>query len=197
MLALMAGCQDYEIKGNDDVIDDVNDNTAPDILVTPDLIDFGVVDATTGEVRSSTVTVQNIGDGPLEIHNLELENEEDEDSFSYSTIGSVLISPGSSTSFVASYEALTAEEREARILIDSNDPDEPQTRVRLLATGQAPVITVSPETYDFGTLYIGCETTIKTDGPLNQANFPISIASKRRMFPDSWGHSYVGGEVVS
>lgn len=159
MLALMAGCQDYEIKGNDDVIDDVNDNTAPDILVTPDLIDFGVVDATTGEVRSSTVTVQNIGDGPLEIHNLELENEEDEDSFSYSTIGSVLISPGSSTSFVASYEALTAEEREARILIDSNDPDEPQTRVRLLATGQAPVITVSPETYDFGTLYIGCEST--------------------------------------
>lgn len=160
MLALMAGCQDYEIKGNTDVIDDVNDNSAPDILVTPDLIDFGLVDATTGEIRSSTVTIQNVGDGPLEIHNIEFENEEDENSFSYSTIGSVLIAPGSSTSFIASYEALTAEERAARILIDSNDPDEPQSPVLLRAQGQAPVITLSPETYDFGTSYIGCESSV-------------------------------------
>lgn len=35
------------------------------------------------------------------------------------------------------------------------------------------------------------QTQITSNGPLNQANFPISIASKRRMFPDSWGHSYV------
>lgn len=42
------------------------------------------------------------------------------------------------------------------------------------------------------------QTPIKTDGPLNQANFPISIASKRRMFPDNWGHSYVDpGQTVS
>jgi hypothetical protein len=32
---------------------------------------------------------------------------------------------------------------------------------------------------------------ITNDGPLKQAYFPISIASKRRMFPDSWGHSFV------
>ena len=42
------------------------------------------------------------------------------------------------------------------------------------------------------------QTLIKTDGPLNQANFPISIASKRRMFPANWGHSYVDpGQAVS
>lgn len=42
------------------------------------------------------------------------------------------------------------------------------------------------------------QTPIKADGPLNQANFPISIASKRRMFPDSWGHSYVDpGQTIS
>jgi hypothetical protein len=45
---------------------------------------------------------------------------------------------------------------------------------------------------------INTQTTIKMNGPLNQANFPISIASKRRMFPDTWGHSYVDpGQMVS
>lgn len=34
-------------------------------------------------------------------------------------------------------------------------------------------------------------TKIENTGPLNQAYFPISIAAKRRMFPDSWGHTFV------
>ena len=38
---------------------------------------------------------------------------------------------------------------------------------------------------------INDSTKITDSGPLNQAYFPISIASKRQMFPDSWGHSYV------
>ncbi len=32
---------------------------------------------------------------------------------------------------------------------------------------------------------------ITNGAPLNQAFFPISIASKHRMFPDTWGHSFV------
>lgn len=38
---------------------------------------------------------------------------------------------------------------------------------------------------------IDSSTKITMNGPLDQAYFPISIASKRRMFPDSWGHSFV------
>lgn len=38
---------------------------------------------------------------------------------------------------------------------------------------------------------IDSNTKITNNGPLQQAYFPISIASKRQMFPDSWGHSYV------
>jgi len=45
---------------------------------------------------------------------------------------------------------------------------------------------------------INTQTATKMNGPLNQANFPISIASKRRMFPDTWGHSHVDpGQMVS
>lgn len=32
---------------------------------------------------------------------------------------------------------------------------------------------------------------VATAGTPNQGDFPISIASKRRMFPDSWGYSYI------
>lgn len=176
-LALMylGGCQEYEIKGNDDVINDAEEEGAPDILVTPDLIDFGRVDATIGEVGIETVTVSNEGEGSLQIHNVSLENPEDADAFSYSAIGSVLLPPGSSTSFSVSYEAYTAEERNARIIIDSNDPDEPVSPVKLVAEGVAPVITVSPESYDFGTLYIGCESTVSvTVGNMGNADLVVS-----------------------
>lgn len=45
---------------------------------------------------------------------------------------------------------------------------------------------------------IDSQTPVKDDVPLNRPNFPISIASKRRMFPDKWGNSYVDpGQTVS
>jgi hypothetical protein len=176
-LALMylGGCQDYEIKGNDDVIDGAEEEGAPDIQVNPELIDFGRVDATVGEAAISTVTISNEGDAALQIHDISLENPADADVFSYSTIGTVLIPPGGNTSFAVTYEAYTAEERRARIIIDSNDPDEPSSPVELLAEGVAPVITVSPESYDFGTLYIGCESEMTvTIGNIGSSDLVVS-----------------------
>jgi len=176
-LALMylGGCQDYEIKGNDDIIDGAEETGVPDILVSPSRIDFGRVDATLGSSVIEAVTVSNEGDGPLQISDVSLEYPEDADVFSISTIGSVLIPPGSSTSFAVTYEPYTAEERESRVIIDSNDPDEPSSPVDLIAEGLAPVITLSPESYDFGTLYIGCESTVTvTVGNLGSMDLVVS-----------------------
>jgi len=38
---------------------------------------------------------------------------------------------------------------------------------------------------------IDANTTYKNTGPLQQVDFPIQIASKKSMFPNKWGHSYV------
>jgi hypothetical protein len=80
----------------------------------------------------------------------------------------VLVEPGGAATFTVTFEPLTAGDVSTRILIPSNDPDEPQVAVNLSGTGIAPAIQVTPETYDFGSLYIGCENaapiTIKNIG---------------------------------
>ncbi|MDP2316256.1 MAG: choice-of-anchor D domain-containing protein [Pseudomonadota bacterium] len=157
LLLLLAACNDYEIKGSDELINGNETEGAPDIAVDPTLIAFGQVGVGTGIATIETVTITNEGDEALEIHGLSLENPELLAVYTISAIGAVLVPPGSSTTFTVTYEPLTATEYNTRILVDSNDPDEPQVPVDLTATGLAPVIELSPVAYDFGTSYIGCD----------------------------------------
>ena len=52
----------------------------------------------------------------------------------------------------------TATDYNNSVLIYSDDPDESTVEIPLTGTGIAPVIDVSPVEYDFGTLYIGCDS---------------------------------------
>ncbi len=157
LLLLLAACSDYEVKGNDDLINDVGDDGEPDITVDPESIAFGAM-AVGGETTAfETVTVRNDGTQALEIHGLELADPELNSVYTIGAINSVLVPPGGETFFTVTFEPLTAVEYSTRVLIDSNDPDEPQVGVDLTATGEAPVISLSPTNYDFGTLYIGCD----------------------------------------
>jgi hypothetical protein len=88
--------------------------------------------------------------------------------FTLSAIDAVLVPPGSSTTFTVTFEPQTATDSDTNVLIDSNDPDEPEVLVHLTGSGVAPAIEVTPEAYDFGTMYIGCDlgepVTIKNVG---------------------------------
>lgn len=154
---VLAACNDYEIKGTDELITGADDEGTPDIVVDPLLINFGLVEVGTGPAAIETVSVSNIGDDALEIYGLELEDPDFGTVYTISGISSVLVEPGSSVSFTVTYEPLTAIAYGTRVLIDSNDPDEPQVGVELRAEGLAPAIEVTPESYAFGTLYLGCE----------------------------------------
>lgn len=154
---LLAACNDYEIQGGDKPITGADDGTAPDIQLDPTSIAFGQVAVGSGLATIETVTVSNLGDDALEIRDMWLENPDYGAVYTVSAIGSVLVPPGGSTAFTVTYEPLTAIEYSTRVLIDSNDPDEPQVGVELLAEGLAPMIELSPTSYDFGTMYIGCE----------------------------------------
>ena len=159
VLLILAACQDYEIKGKDEIVGDVGDDGDPEITVTPTSIAFGTVEVGASSTQIETVTVKNEGEAALQIHGLELEDDSLGSVYTISAIGSVLIPPGGETYFTVTFEPLTAVEYSTRVLIDSNDPDEPQVGVDLTATGQAPIISLSPTSYDYGTLYIGCDNT--------------------------------------
>ncbi|MES2644892.1 MAG: choice-of-anchor D domain-containing protein [Myxococcota bacterium] len=167
---LLAACSDYDIAGGDKLVPGADDGTAPDILVDPALIAFGQVEVGTGLSITENVTVTNLGDAALEIYGMRLDSDYGA-VYTVSAISSVLVAPGATSFFTVTYEPLTAIEYGARVLIDSNDPDEPQASVELTAEGVAPMILLTPDDYSYGTLDIGCgalqPVTIKNAGNAN------------------------------
>ena len=109
---------------------------AADIDVNPTEVDFGQVVVDDTARHTETVTLTNVGDGPLEIYSVSLEDPDKP--FTISDVGSVLVPPGQSTTITITYEPPTANADEADILIQSNDPDEEFSVVHLQGTGLAP-----------------------------------------------------------
>ena len=141
----------------------------PDILVYPEHINFGHL-ISGAEKEQDTFTVINTGDGDLKIFSpvlvsgntrYTLISEEEE----YTIPGGELMD------FVVEYEPATFESNGAYIDIQSNDEDEPLLRVTLEGYGDAPVMTVFPENFDYGDISIGCDNeeriTIRNDGNLH------------------------------
>ena len=153
-------CNEYKLVEGDDLQNVDDDDGAPDIAVDPSSVDFGEVDVSGGEAPpsevSEVVTISNEGDADLHIQDIYLADENGP--YTYSSVSSVLVQPGSVAQFTVMFSPETAEETTGTVLIESDDPDEGTVEVQLLGTGIAPVIDVSPSEYDFGELYIGCDS---------------------------------------
>jgi hypothetical protein len=161
VLALaLFGCSEYAINSGSKVTDDGLVDGDPDIEVDPLKINFGDLFVGDGETDSRTVTISNVSDeetgGVLSIDDVYLADTTMP--YEISGLGAIILPPGAQTTFVVTFAPLTAEDYSTKILIDSNDPDEATTEVKILGQGVAPRIELSPTTYDFGTIYIGCET---------------------------------------
>jgi hypothetical protein len=154
---LLPACQDYEIKSDNDYISGTEEEGEPDITVTPDAITFGEMAVGADVTAVQTVTVMNEGTQALEIRDLRLADDDMASVYTISAIGAVLIPPGQSTTFTVTFLPATAVDSLTDVLIDSNDPDEPEVVVPITGTGIAPVIQLTPTAYDYGTMYIGCD----------------------------------------
>ena len=157
ILALL-GCSENALVQKDGLVDDVTDGSEPDIEVDPVSIDFGSIDVTSGEPVAQTVTVRNVGTAALELQNLQLEDATAP--YTLSAFGAVLLQPTEETQFTVTFNPATAEARSTRVLIDNNDTDEDPAIVEITGSGIAPAIQIDPNVYDFGTLFIGCESTL-------------------------------------
>ncbi len=189
--SLLLACNEYEIKPDPDLVDGVDEDGVPDILVDPSLIAFGAMDVGGGATAIQTVTVTNEGTVALQIQEMSLADSEGAVAYTLSAIGAVLVPAGSSTAFTVTFEPLSAAEYVSQVLIKSNDPDEPQVAVDLTGSGQAPVISLSPTPLDYGTMYIGCELassiTVSNVGnaPLVVSDFDYVSASDDLYFDDN------------
>ncbi|MCP4871033.1 MAG: choice-of-anchor D domain-containing protein [Proteobacteria bacterium] len=124
----------------------------------PHTLDFGEVYA--GETREKEFTIRNVGDDTLQVQDLELSNNA---SFEITNQGEYaqLLAPNASTIVTVAYNPVQDEHIEGTLLVASNDRDNPQVPVRLLAEGLAPAVDVSPPSYDFGNLELGCVNQVE------------------------------------
>lgn len=111
-------------------------STDPDIALDPGLLAFGSVPVGASDVQ--TVTLANVGGAPLEIHAIYLEDFDLGDIFTISAVDAVLLPPGEETAFTVTFAPSEAVDYESRVLVGSNDPDEPEAPVSLTGSGAAP-----------------------------------------------------------
>lgn len=178
---LSVACNEYEIKPTDPANADLSTDGVPDITVDPTSITFPELNAADGLEHTEVVIIGNQGDADLHISDVYLDDATGP--FTLGAISSALVPPGSQAQFAVTFAPNTAEESIGLILIDSDDPDTPTAEVPLDGTGIAPIIQVNPEGYDFGSLYIGCDSgqplTIRNIGnaPLIVDRFDFQTAS--------------------
>lgn len=137
------------------------------MLVHPQEIDFGRLDAGTEQGHESFVIV-NTGDEDLLIFapdlvsgNVRFEIDEYE-SEEITIVGGDLLEVN------VYYNPETFETNGAMVSVEGNDEENPSASVLLTGGGDAPIMTVSPEEFDYGNISIGCDNeeriTVRNDG---------------------------------
>ena len=158
ILMLALGCTDYELVGETENFSGIEDDRVPDIATDPVEYDFGALEV--GDRESATIPIQIINNGDADLRITEIRLSEADAPYDLGPVASVLVPPAGSTEFTVTFHPETAADYSASVLIDSNDPDTPTAEVPLTGQGIAPIIDVDPAEYDFGTMYIGCESLL-------------------------------------
>jgi hypothetical protein len=183
---LSIACNEYEIKNTEEANNDLSTDGVPDITVDPVSISFPELNAADGLEHTEVVVIGNQGDADLHISDIYLDDLSGP--FTLGAISSALVPPGSQAQFAVTFAPNTAETSDGLVLIDSDDPDTPTAEVTLLGSGIAPIVEVNPSAYDFGVLYIGCDSgqplAIKNIGnaPLIVDRFDFQTASQDLTF---------------
>jgi hypothetical protein len=170
MITIM-GCNDYSI--NKVVITD------PELVVYPAEINFGHLESG-HESGQASFAVINAGDEELIISKPELIAGNSRFNLDGGLEEEYTILPGEVLDFNVYYEPATYESNGAIIRFSSNDEDEKEFEVLLTGFGDAPVMSVFPEDFDYGDISIGCDNeeriTIRNDG-----NLPLIVESITQM----------------
>ena len=145
-LASLAGCSsDYGVSKH---IEELEPGvTTPEIEVDPTYHSYGALSAGS-ETQDVTINIKNIGNGELDISNIYL--HDGGSNFSLTTMPVGIVDSLNSVELIVTYSPGTYETNYDTISIVSNDEDEPVVNVILDGSGDAPVITVTPDYYDFG-----------------------------------------------
>jgi len=165
-----AGCSDYKISQITEKVEP--GETTPEIEVDPTHHSYGALSAGS-ETQDVVINIENIGNGELNISNIYLHSGTSNFSITSSPAG--IVDSLDSVELIVSYSPGTYETNYDTISIVSNDEDEPIVNITLDGSGDAPVITLTPDYHDFGSVFLGCDDTISIEvGNVGNSNLIIS-----------------------
>ncbi len=162
LLVMLCACSEYNVAGKTDV---ASSGGEPAIDVDPRNIDFGTVNES-GTMLDRIVTIYSVGDASLDVYAARLAGSGAP--FSVTTMGETAIAASESIELVVSYTAIDEGESSEQLIIESSDPEEPESLVHLNGAfiipdeplppeeePGTPIIEIILPTHDFGTLDVG------------------------------------------
>lgn len=171
LFSFLLACQDIQLNKIE--------NPEPEIVVLPEIIDFGNI-RSGHETGVEQLTIVNAGDEVLALHPLLLIAGNDRFSIDHSETEDWELQPGEGIQIDVYYEPQTYESNGALINIVSNDAETPEVEVLLVGYGDAPVMVVEPESFEYGIVSMGCDNeeriTIRNEG-----NLPLVVENVVQM----------------
>ncbi len=171
LLGVLFACQDITLTKMQD--------PQPEIVVLPEIIDFGNI-RSGEETGVEELTIVNAGDEVLLLDPLKLIAGTDRFHIDHGESEDWELQPGEGIQIDVYYEPQTYESNGGLIEVVSNDDETPAIEVLILGKGDAPVMTVEPLSFDYGTISMGCDNeervTIRNDG-----NLPLTVESISQM----------------
>ena len=133
------------------LIDLTGEPTVPEISVSPSpTVDYGMVDV--GDTLTKTITVSNIGTGPLQVNTVYFVGNTPAFSFVSNFVGA--LAAGSSTTIDIEYAPDDHTQDVSTVSILSDDPNTPMHNLTLFGTPGIPDIEVDPVFIDFGHVHV-------------------------------------------
>ena len=171
LLGLLFACQDYTINKVY--------NPEPEIVVLPEIIDFGNI-VSGEETGVEQLTIVNAGDEVLRLDPLSLITGNDRFSIDHNETDAWELQPGEGTQIDVYYEPRTYESNGGLIEVVSNDYETPLIEVLIQGSGDAPVMVVGPPEFDYGTISMGCDNEERIT-VRNEGNLDLTIDSVTQM----------------
>jgi len=171
LLGVLLGCNDIALTKMH--------YTQPEIVVLPEIIDFGNI-TSAHETGVEELTIVNAGDEVLILDPLSLIAGTDRFTIDHDKTEDWELQPGEGVQIPIYYEPETFESNGGLIEVVSNDDETPTIEVLILGKGDAPVMVITPSEFDYGTISMGCDNeeriTIRNEG-----NLPLLIESVTQM----------------
>ena len=155
LIAMITSCSDYNLtKYTEEIEPGILE---PEIEVTPEEHDFGNLNAD-GETDNLIIRISNEGSDTLSLDAAYL--IDGNENFTMTSLQAGALEPNDSTELIITYDPGTYESNSDIVSIWSNDSDETEVQIPIGGAGDAPVIRVTPETYDFGAVFVGCDDSL-------------------------------------